>query len=665
MKSFGNLVAFVGLLLMSLTVVADERRPDLRDAPTTPQFPFDVAVARDYQRAYAEWSGLPREVTNSIGMKFVLIPPGTFLMGSPESELGHNGGGFDETLHPVTLTRPFYLSRHETTVGEFCRFVESANYVTDGEKNGGGHAHDVRAEWKHRSGTSWRKPGYVGPFEMRDDNPVVHVSHSDSRAFCKWLTQHAPVNVGRSLTYDLPSEAQWEWACRAGSAARYSWGADEDSTGKVLNVGDRRLQRVHPEWPRAVMPMDDGHAFAAPVGSYKANAFGLHDMLGNVWEFCSTRSGAYSRRAVTDPGDLDPTRGFAVRGGGWSNISTDARCATRNADPPHFCHSNLGFRVALLPTESRTVTTDDVQDGLRDFYQQTVRLDGSFQSGVDPNYLGMSDCAYSDLAAVAYAVTIHKTFGWKLPHESQTAAFLLSRQKENGDFFNVAGTVDPKSAQGRTYNTTQGLVALHALGIKPRFNPLPVFEEILKEDYKTLPAYSTSFFPLAYLAYGKPIPAEADRRIRATMIQADDGYLNDHIAATFHAAHYYRLIGEPTPKATQMLDRTVRDQKPDGSWLLNLPARDRHATFDAVFTLRQLGRDRADCRDAIARAAHWALSCRNDDGGFGHFPGSTSDADAVYFQVGTLVMAEILKPADPLPADPHLLSWGHLMPLAK
>src|SRR5436309_13845011 len=85
--------------------------------------------------------------------------------------------------------------------------------------------------------------------------------------------------------------------------------------------------------------------------------------------------------------------------------------------------------------------------------------------------------------------------------------------------------------------------------------------------------------------------------------------------------------------------RVLRDQKPDGSWLLNMPSRDRHATFDAVFTLRQLGHDRDDCRQAIAKAARWALTCRNADRGFGHFPGSPSDADANYFQIGVLVMA--------------------------
>src|SRR5262249_47289347 len=160
---------------------------------------------------------------------------------------------------------------------------------------------------------------------------------------------------------------------------------------------------------------------------------------------------------------------------------------------------------------------------------------------------------------------------------------------------------------------------------------------------------------LAYLASGHPIPAEADRRIRATMNQADDGYLNNHVAATFHAAHYYRLIGEPVPKAEKMVTRTLRDQHANGSWLLNHPARDRHATFDAVFILWQLGQGRADCRQAIARAESWVLSCRNPDGGFGHFPGSPSDADANYFQVGILVMSGYLKAAAPLPPDAWLL----------
>jgi geranylgeranyl transferase type-2 subunit beta len=308
------------------------------------------------------------------------------------------------------------------------------------------------------------------------------------------------------------------------------------------------------------------------------------------------------------------------------------------------------------------VPAAEVLTGIRSFFAATAHADGSFRPGLDRAYTGMSDSAYSDLAPVTYAVILHRTFGWPLPHEAKTREFLLARQQADGAFVNVQGTVDPRSAQARLYNTTQGLVALRALGVKPRFNPLPVFADILQEDYKTLPSYTTSFFPLAYQAYGEPYPAAADRKIRALLVQADDGYLHEHIAATFHAAHYYRLVGAPTPHAEAMLARVLRDQKPDGSWLLNPPARDRHAAFDAVFVLKQLGADRPDCRRALAKAASWALRCRNADGGFGHYPGSPSDADAVYFQAGTLVMAGFLKPADPLPDAPHLLGWGHLLP---
>jgi geranylgeranyl transferase type-2 subunit beta len=315
------------------------------------------------------------------------------------------------------------------------------------------------------------------------------------------------------------------------------------------------------------------------------------------------------------------------------------------------------------PKETPSVPRpDDVLKGVRNFFERTAREDGSFPPGIDPDYQGMSDSAMSDLAPVTYAVILHKTFGWKLPHEEKTRALLLARQQEDGAFINVRGTGDPKSPLARVYNTTQGLVALHSLGVRPRFDPLPVFAAVLEGDYKKLPPYTTSFFPLAYQAYGKKFPADADKKMRSIMVQAEDGYLNNHIAATFHAVHYYRLLGEPTPKAEAILARVLRDQKPDGSWMLFKPSWDRHATFDACFVLKQLGDDRPECRRALERAAKWALTCCNSDGGFSHFPGGTSDADAVYFQVGTLVQAGWLKPADPPPTNAHLLGWGHLFP---
>jgi hypothetical protein len=189
------------------------------------------------------------------------------------------------------------------------------------------------------------------------------------------------------------------------------------------------------------------------------------------------------------------------------------------------------------------VTPREVLDGLKSFWEKTAEKDGSFRPGIDPDYKGMSDSALSDMAPLTYAVTLHKTLGWKLPHEKKTLANLLGRQKEDGAFYHVNGTGDAKAPLTRVYNTTQGLVALHALGAKPKYDPLPVFEEILDGDYQKLPLYTTSFFPLAYQCYGKTFPAEQDKKIRALMKQADDGYLDDHVASTFHLAHYYRLIG--------------------------------------------------------------------------------------------------------------------------
>jgi geranylgeranyl transferase type-2 subunit beta len=321
------------------------------------------------------------------------------------------------------------------------------------------------------------------------------------------------------------------------------------------------------------------------------------------------------------------------------------------------------FCVATSAAEpAPSITPREVLDGLRAFYARTALPDGSFRPGVDPDYKGMSDSALSDMAPLTYAVTLHATFGWKLPHEEKTRANLLARQKDDGAFYHLHGTGDSKAPLTRVYNTTQGLVALHALGMKPKYDPLPVFEAVLDGDYKKLPLYTTSFFPLAWQCIGKPFPAKQDEKIRALMPQAEDGYLDDHVASTFHLAHYYRLMNADTPKADAVVARVLRDQKPDGGWLLNAPSRDRHAAFDAVFCLTQLGKDKPEVKRAIQKAAEWALSCRNADGGFGHFPGSPSDADAVYFQVGVLVMAGYLKPVEPLPKQPQLLSWGHLFP---
>jgi geranylgeranyl transferase type-2 subunit beta len=328
-----------------------------------------------------------------------------------------------------------------------------------------------------------------------------------------------------------------------------------------------------------------------------------------------------------------------------------------------FCLAAVALSfLAANATAAEPPKAEDVLRGLRKFADSTVQPDGSFRPGVDAFYPGMSDSAYSDLAPVTYAIVIHKTFGWPVPNEANVRAWLLSRQGEDGAFFNMKGTASSAVPAGRVYNTTMGLMALHGLGLRPKHDPIPVFAKVLERDYKYLPPYSSSFFPLAYKLAGQRLPDDADRVLRATMIQAEDGYLNDHIAATFHAVHYDQLVARKTMNIEGILARVLREQKADGSWMLNPLARDRHACFDAVFVLKQLGADRPECRRAIERAADWALSCRNADGGFGHYPGSTSDWDAVYFHVGTLVMAGRLPRAPRLPPAPHLLGWGHLFP---
>ena len=203
---------------------------------------------------------------------------------------------------------------------------------------------------------------------------------------------------------------------------------------------------------------------------------------------------------------------------------------------------------------------------------------------------------------------------------------------------------------------------------RPEIDPLPSIEPLLAGDaYKKLPWYTTSFFPLLCAALGKPFPQVWRDKLARHMEQnqASDGYLGDHVAATFHMAHFYRLIGEPTPRADAMVARVLRDQKPDGGWNIKEPDWDVHSCFDAVFILRQLGGDEPKVKQAIARGAGWSLGCRNPDGGFGHFPGRPSDMDAVYFQFGTLIQAGRVPGVRRDLADAQTLGWGHAMEPGK
>jgi len=303
-----------------------------------------------------------------------------------------------------------------------------------------------------------------------------------------------------------------------------------------------------------------------------------------------------------------------------------------------------------------------------EFILRCAHEDGGYAPSPDADYPGNSDTGLSDLAGVTYAATLAKTMGWQLPRVAKSVDYIAKRQQPDGSFTHIAGKMDPKSNLAVLYNTVQGVVAMRALGERPRIDPTKVLDRFFAGDaLKKLPWYSTSFFPLFYAALGKPFPEQQDQALRERQIQnqKDDGYLGDHVASTFHMAHYFRLIGQPTPKAKAMVARVLRDQKPDGGWNIKEPDWDVHACFDAVFILRQLGENSAAVRQAIDKAADWALACRNADGGFGHYPKWHSDMDAVYFQFGTLIQAGRIPSAKLDWPDAHTLSWGHAMQPGK
>ena len=184
----------------------------------------------------------PKPITNSIGMKLVLIPAGKFIMGSSDlipHFYGGNGLGLrSPTLgpsdaspeHQVQLSMPFYLGIHEVTVGQFRAFVKSTSYRTEAEKDGKGGAsfEFSRGISLMKSSSTWQSPDV----SQTDDHPVLYVSLKDALTFCRWLSQK------EGKRYRLPTEAEWEYACRAGSTTRYAFGDDPEGLATVGNVSD-------------------------------------------------------------------------------------------------------------------------------------------------------------------------------------------------------------------------------------------------------------------------------------------------------------------------------------------------------------------------------------------------------------------------------------------
>lgn len=272
-------------------------------------------------------------IKNSLDMELVLIPPGKFKMGQEEII----APVYATPVHDVEITKSFYMGKHEVTRGQFRKFVERAKY-TEAEKNGGHGVNATTGADEEGMQYNWKNPG----FEQTDDHPVVMVSWDDAQKFCAWLSAQ------ERKKYRLPTEAEWEYCCRAGTTTLYGYGNDPDGLALVGNVADASLRKKFPAWVSGI-EIDDGYVFTAPVGKFKANRFGLHDMQGNVYEWCQDWYDTYTAGPQTDPQGPQSGSNRVFRGGSFRDTPLHCRCADRgfpfygNVPSSRIC--SRGFRV--------------------------------------------------------------------------------------------------------------------------------------------------------------------------------------------------------------------------------------------------------------------------------------------------------------------------------
>jgi formylglycine-generating enzyme required for sulfatase activity len=240
-----------------------------------------------------------KEITNSIGMKLLLIPKGSFTMGAEDGFVN------EQPTHPVTISQPFYLGVYEVTQEQY--------------------------------------EGVMGenPSKFKDPkNPVGRASWQDAVEFCRKLSE-LPDEKSAGRVYRLPTEAEWEYACRAGSTTKFGFGDDESQLFDYAWIGKNSESKTH------------------HVGQKKPNAWGIHDMHGNAWEWCSDWYGEYPRDAVTDPQGPDTGIFRTCRGGSWGFVAANCRSAARGANDPATRTLGGGFRVVLKLSDNSPKTEHD------------------------------------------------------------------------------------------------------------------------------------------------------------------------------------------------------------------------------------------------------------------------------------------------------------------
>jgi len=252
--------------------------------------------------------------------KMVRIPAGSFRMGDIQ------GGGSDneQPVHRVSVGK-FAMGMYEVTRGEFRKFVNVTGYRTDAEKEGS--CYTYKDGWNKVKGANWRNPN----FSQNNNHPVACISWNDATAYTKWLSNQ----TGKK--YRLPTEAEWEYAARAGTETKYWWG--NTASHEYANYGSdsccNGLAKGKDRWK-----------YTSPVGSFSANKFGLYDTSGNVWEWtCSEYTDKYKgkeKACVTE----NNNKNTVLRGGSWVSSSM-IRYSSRGLDTPDSRHDHFGFRVVL------------------------------------------------------------------------------------------------------------------------------------------------------------------------------------------------------------------------------------------------------------------------------------------------------------------------------
>lgn len=288
----------------------------------------------DFKTYHFMGMDMARRFCRELGVpELVFVKGGTFLMGSPDTERERRE---DEAQHSVKVS-DLYMMAHAVTVGQFEAFIEATGYETDADIDDGSYFWDGK-KWLKKAGVNWRCD-VKGGIQLDKTHPVIHVSWNDAVAYAEWMSKTHKGN------FRLPTEAEWEYACRAGTQTPFHTG--ENLTTEQVNYSGNN---PYPDYLRSKYLKS-----TSSVGSYPANAWGLHDMHGNVWEWCQDWfDGQYydkgkAKGTVENP--VGPYTGTlrVIRGGSWGSDAAACRTANRNKTYPDSRLASIGFRLVFVP----------------------------------------------------------------------------------------------------------------------------------------------------------------------------------------------------------------------------------------------------------------------------------------------------------------------------